>query len=199
MGQDHFLLAVFWILFCVLHSILASPAVKNRMKTMMGRTFVFYRPLYVIFSFASLIAVFIFLVEMKDFQLFSLTNVIFISGVLVCFSGLVMMIVCIQKYFISLSGIRRLVHPGETPVLMITGIHRYVRHPLYLGTFVFIWGLFLLLPYAGLLISDVIITIYTLIGIKLEESKLVAEYGEDYRLYREKVPMILPSFRHRIN
>ena len=162
---------------------------------MMGRTFVFYRPLYVIFSFASLIAVFIFLVEMKDFQLFSLTNVIFISGVLVCFSGLVMMIVCIQKYFISLSGIRRLVHPGETPVLMITGIHRYVRHPLYAGTFLFIWGLFIFMPYSSLLISSFIITVYTLIGIRFEEEKLVKEFGLSYLEYKNRVPKIIPSFK----
>jgi protein-S-isoprenylcysteine O-methyltransferase Ste14 len=144
-----------------------------------------------------MIAIIIFQVNMNDVQLYLLSTALFLGGIVVCFSGLVLMIVCIEKYFILLSGIPDLFQRNGTSRLMITGIHRYVRHPLYLGTFVFIWGLFVLLPYAGLLITNVIITVYTLIGIKLEESKLVEEFGEDYRLYRKKVPMLLPDFRYR--
>jgi protein-S-isoprenylcysteine O-methyltransferase Ste14 len=107
------------------------------------------------------------------------------------------MVTCIQKYFISISGIRNLFQPEKTEMLMIRGIHRFVRHPLYLGTFVFIWGLFILVPYAGLLIANVIITIYTLIGIKLEEQKLLDQYGNQYSDYRKSVPMIFPIRLHR--
>ena len=75
---------------------------------------------------------------------------------------------------------------------MITGIHKIVRHPLYAGTFMFIWGLLIALPYLSLLIADVIITVYTLIGLKLEEKKLEKEYGAAYKLYKQKVPMLIP-------
>jgi protein-S-isoprenylcysteine O-methyltransferase Ste14 len=197
MIPDLFLLSFFWILFCVLHSVLAAPRFKNRMKALMGKSFIFYRPFYIIFAFVTMIAIIIFQVNMNDVQLYLLSTALFLGGIVVCFSGLVLMIVCIEKYFILLSGIPDLFQRNGTSRLMITGIHRYVRHPLYLGTFVFIWGLFVLLPYAGLLITNVIITVYTLIGIKLEESKLVEEFGEDYRLYRKKVPMLLPDFRYR--
>ena len=75
---------------------------------------------------------------------------------------------------------------------MTGGFHRYVRHPLYLGTFITIWAGFLLLPLISLLISNAIITIYTLIGIELEEKKLILEFGEDYREYQNRVPRLIP-------
>ncbi len=93
----------------------------------------------------------------------------------------------------SLSGLSTLVsEKPEYNELIITGIHRYVRHPLYLGTFIFIWGAFFLDPEGSLLIADVIITLYTLYGIRLEESKLEKEFGEAYHIYKKEVPMILP-------
>jgi protein-S-isoprenylcysteine O-methyltransferase Ste14 len=55
-----------------------------------------------------------------------------------------------------------------------------------------LWGLFIILPYLSFLISNIIITIYTLIGIELEEKKLELEFGESYRQYKQKVPKLLP-------
>ena len=69
-----------------------------------------------------------------------------------------------------------------------------VRHPLYFGTFVFIWGFFIVLPYLSLLICNLVVTIYTLIGIRFEEAKLEKEFGESYKQYKAQVPMIIPSF-----
>ena len=97
----------------------------------------------------------------------------------------------------NLSGLRSLAIEDFSNELQITGIHKYVRHPLYLGTFMFIWGLFLVIPLLSLLIANVIITVYTLIGIELEEKKLLSEFGENYRLYRQTVPKLIPTFKLR--
>jgi protein-S-isoprenylcysteine O-methyltransferase Ste14 len=69
-----------------------------------------------------------------------------------------------------------------------------MRHPLYTGTFLFIWGLWVLFPSLGLLITDSIITVYTVYAIRLEEAKLVAEFGEKYRHYQRTVPKLIPRF-----
>ena len=106
------------------------------------------------------------------------------------------MIICIRKYFYELSGIQALQNkPVESPGLQQKGLHKYVRHPLYFGTLLFVWGLFLLMPSISNLIADVVLTVYVLIGIRLEEQKLLLEYGEQYEQYSKKVPKLIPKFR----
>jgi methanethiol S-methyltransferase len=119
------------------------------------------------------------------------------AGILAAAAGLVLMLVCIRKYFFSLSGLRGLFIESATNELIITGVHKFMRHPLYLGTFAFIWGFFIVYPYLSLFISNTVITVYTLIGIHLEEQKLVAEFGDQYRQYRQRVPKLIPRFRSR--
>ena len=199
MWLNHVLLSIAWILYCTLHSLLAGNSTKKYFRQMMKTNYRFYRPAYVLFSFLGLVSLLWWLIVLKSPRIFHQVVPVFIVGCIATCGGFTLMVICIWRYFLSLSGLRSLMNETVTNKLIISGINKFLRHPLYLGTFVFIWGLFLLLPYAGLLISDIIITIYTLIGIKLEESKLVEEFGEDYRLYRKKVPMLLPTFRHRYN
>lgn len=183
-----------WIVYCVLHSVLASRRVKKKMQQRM-KNYKWYRLWYTIFSFVFLIALIYYQVTIATIQLFSLNHFIVIAGCVLCFSGSVLMLICIQKYFMSLSGLRSLIIENYSNELQITGVHKYVRHPLYLGTFAFIWGLFLLLPYLSLLIADIVITVYTLIGIELEEQKLASEFGENYLRYRRSVPKLLPFLK----
>jgi protein-S-isoprenylcysteine O-methyltransferase Ste14 len=77
-------------------------------------------------------------------------------------------------------------------VLEQGGLHRYVRHPLYFGTLLFVWALFFVFPYLNNLLACIIITIYTLIGATLEEKKLVKQFGEQYISYKRQVPMLIP-------
>jgi protein-S-isoprenylcysteine O-methyltransferase Ste14 len=72
-------------------------------------------------------------------------------------------------------------------------MHAYVRHPLYSGTLLFVWSIFVGYPYMNNLISCAAMTIYTLIGIYFEEKKLVKEYGPAYNAYRAKVPALIPK------
>ena len=105
------------------------------------------------------------------------------------------MIICIVKYFVQLSGIRSLTTIQPENKLMITGIHKFVRHPLYGGTFVFIWGLLLLYRHLSLLVVNTIITIYTLLGIAFEEKKLEQQFGDDYKNYKATVPKLFPKIK----
>jgi len=189
------ILAILWIVFCVLHSVLAGLAVKRRLQARLGRAYKHYRLAYTLFAFLTLAAVVLYQVNMDRQLLFEPSLAVQGAGALVSGTGFLLMMICIRKYFMGLSGLRSLFEERPTPELIISGVHRFVRHPLYLGTFVFLWGLLLIFPYASLLLSNTVITVYTLLGIRLEERKLIGEFGESYRRYRQEVPMLIPRYR----
>ena len=64
-----------------------------------------------------------------------------------------------------------------------------VRHPLYLSTIVFMWSLNS--TWADIL-AHVVLTLYILIGIRLEERKLVIQLGSEYTEYQKDVPSLIP-------
>ena len=105
------------------------------------------------------------------------------------------MMISILKYFKLLSGVRTLYDANPSKELKLDGIHRYVRHPLYLGTLLFIWGLVFIFPMLNNFIAAVMITGYVLIGIRLEEKKLLVEFGSSYGDYISRVPMLVPGFK----
>jgi protein-S-isoprenylcysteine O-methyltransferase Ste14 len=183
--KQHIVLAVLWIIFGVLHSLLASVRVKQWLAKKSSTFFKYFA------------AVLIYQLRIFSPYVFSPTAASYGAGILVGGTGFLVMGICIKKYFKNLSGLKTIfideIKSGNR--LIIAGIHRHVRHPLYAGTFLFIWGLFIFMPYSSLLISNFIITVYTLIGIRFEEQKLAREFGQPYQEYQKRVPMIIPSFK----
>lgn len=162
-----------------------------------GTAFKYYRLYYTLFALAGFAAVIIYQLRLFSPYVFSPAVASYATGSLIGIAGLAIMAVCIKKYFSNLSGFKTFfideIKTGNQ--LIVTGIHRHVRHPLYAGTFLFLWGLFILMPLASLLISNFIITVYTLIGIRFEEKKLIREFGLPYEEYKKRVPKIIPSFK----
>ncbi len=71
----------------------------------------------------------------------------------------------------------------------ISPLHRFVRHPWYALSLMLIWTRDMNAP---LLVSAGAITLYFLIGSWLEERKLATHFGAAYREYSEKVPGLIP-------
>lgn len=192
MSTEHWWLLVFWIMYGVLHSVLASLWWKGLMSRLMKRYFSHYRLLYSLFATVTLVLIVIYQYNIETVMLWERTIFISVVAVLCLLAGLSVMGLSIRKYFLYLSGIDSIVHVAENPGLQQDGLHAYVRHPLYSGTILALWSIFALFPYLNNLVAVSAITLYTLIGIRLEEHKLRREFGNNYIEYARRVPMLIP-------
>lgn len=75
--------------------------------------------------------------------------------------------------------------------LVTTGAYAKIRHPLYTFTLLAI----LLTPFLSLdrLVVFVVFLAYILVGYRLEERKLVRQFGAAYETYRKNVPALFPK------
>ncbi|MDH5546523.1 MAG: hypothetical protein OEZ43_13090 [Gammaproteobacteria bacterium] len=71
----------------------------------------------------------------------------------------------------------------------VSNWHRYVRHPWYSLALGLIW---IQDMNVGILTTAIVVSIYFVIGSRLEENKLICEFGDTYRRYRELVPGLIP-------
>jgi len=192
---DHILLVVFWIAFGVLHSVLAAGWWKLKMQAWLGANYKYYPLAYSIFAAVTMILILVFQFTMQSPLLFPMPLWAKMLAGIPVLAGLAIMLVICRKYFFYLSGISVFYKTQPDPVLQTNGLHRYMRHPLYFGTLLFIWSLFLMMPYLNHLLACIIITVYTLLGAQIEEKKLVEQFGEKYIEYKKQVPMIVPRLR----
>lgn len=89
-------------------------------------------------------------------------------------------------------GLRQLVRrgPEEAQELVVTGLYRWVRHPLYSAGLLFIW----LTPVmtSSLMALNLGLTLYIYVGSLLEERRLRTEFGPAYERYLRRVPRLIP-------
>jgi len=181
-----------WLAYCLFHSFLANTRVKTFVYRQSKLSASTYRILYNILAIGLLLGVWFIHAGVKSPRIFKTNLISGILSYLFIAVGAIIMILCIIKYFKQLSGIFK---ESKTGKLQTNGMHQWMRHPLYTGTFLFLLGLILFWPSYKNGLAVAIIIIYTVAGAWLEEKKLVIQFGKAYLDYQTKVPMIIPRFK----
>jgi protein-S-isoprenylcysteine O-methyltransferase Ste14 len=79
--------------------------------------------------------------------------------------------------------------------VMASGPYRYVRNPLYLGSFGMIAAICFLMPPTGAVFVLILVGVLLLRLILGEEAFLSGQMGESYRTYLHDVPRLIPRLR----
>lgn len=198
-ANELMMLALAWLLYFVIHSILASLLVK----TWVARRRPGFMPWYRLF-FNATAGILILIPLYMTFSAsgepvwawrggwFYLANGIALLAVFGFFFSL-------RFYdgseFIGLRQLREREHRVEDQEsFQLSPLHCYVRHPWYFLGLIMIWTRDM--PPA-MLLTAISATLYFFIGAYLEERKLVVYYGDVYRQYQLRVPALIPlPWRH---
>jgi len=86
----------------------------------------------------------------------------------------------------------------ERETLVTSGPYRYVRNPIYSGSFVFIVALALVAANWLLLLPALVLITIIYAQIGKEELMLIDRFGEEYREYMNRTPRIIPKFRNLV-
>jgi protein-S-isoprenylcysteine O-methyltransferase Ste14 len=82
--------------------------------------------------------------------------------------------------------------------VLADGPYRHVRNPLYIGTWLSIASMSVLMPATGALFTMTLVTIHLFRLILGEEAFLTQKLGAPYTAYRQAVPRLLLSARPRV-
>jgi protein-S-isoprenylcysteine O-methyltransferase Ste14 len=85
----------------------------------------------------------------------------------------------------------------RTDKIVSNKIYSLIRHPQYFGGILAHIGItFLLSSLFSLIFTPLVILLNFLVSWK-EERELIKEFGEDYKTYKEKVPMFFPKLKKK--
>jgi protein-S-isoprenylcysteine O-methyltransferase Ste14 len=188
------LLALLWLGYFLIHSALASLAVKQWLANRYPQLTPWYRILFNLQSTLLLIPPLAMTWALRSEPLWAW------QGIWSLLAYALMLLACLGfawslKFYDGQEflGFRQLARQQQQTAdqeqLHISPMHRYVRHPWYSLGLLLVWTQEM---DPARLVSAVCITLYLLLGSRYEENKLMVFHGEVYRAYRQKVPGLIP-------
>ncbi len=194
-AASFFLILIAVGLYGLVHSFLASLGFKARLRGWLGpgveRS---YRLFYNLFAILTFLPVLSLVQILPDREIYSVPLPWALLMVAVQLLAIAMLLVGLwQTDVFSFLGFRQLLseETADPDRMVVSGLYRWVRHPLYTAGLLFIW--FTPLMTSNLLALNLGLTLYLVIGARFEERKLLAEFGPDYARYCQRTPMFIPS------
>jgi protein-S-isoprenylcysteine O-methyltransferase Ste14 len=171
-------------LWGIFHSLTASHSFKEKTEQLFG-SLRFYRLGYNLFALASFFPVAYLTSALPDAPAYEVAapfSYLMRGGQIL--AALLLFVAFAQTDMFSFTGMTSLFEKKEKPSkLVVNGLYRFMRHPLYVFGLLFIW----LNPIVSQnsLALYVGATIYVFIGAYFEERKLLRKFGAEYATYRK--------------
>jgi methanethiol S-methyltransferase len=200
--MEYMFTASLWIAYCALHSYLISIGFTNLMIRLLRNYYAFYRLFYVVISLVLLIPLIKFTDQADTRIIITYAYPWSIARYALTAGSLIMFFYAFFFNYDSLSffGIRQILNfkkPTDMDLskdIRKNGLLGIIRHPMYLALIIYLWcQTFRLMD----IMINTVLTMYVVIGTKLEERKLVMEYGDKYVKYQQEVPMLIPFTKAR--
>lgn len=189
-------LALLWLAWCGLHSLLIGRQVQTFAGTLLGPFSRAYRLLYILISVVTLLPVLWYQWTLPQRIIVPAHPALqLVQTVLLLYGGLMFFLGARVYDLRTFLGISQWQTPeGKRPEPALSfhtdGILARVRHPWYSGGIAVIWGFGAITDV--FLLTRVLLTAYLILGTLLEEERLISELGDQYRVYRRTVPMLIP-------
>jgi protein-S-isoprenylcysteine O-methyltransferase Ste14 len=201
--MKYIILSLVWAGYCALHSFLISIRFTNILTRLLKNYYAFYRLFYVLFSIVSLVLVINYTSTVDNEIIITYVPPLSIIRYALMSGALLMFFWAFFFNYDSLSffGIRQILHFGKvkninpSEGLKKNGLLGITRHPMYLALIIYL--LSQNFKMADIVVNIVLI-IYVFIGTKLEEKKLVLEFGDTYIKYQQEVPMLIPFTKRKV-
>lgn len=182
------------VVYCIIHSLLASMWMKNKMAKRCPGLMPAYRLMFAAQAVLLLIPLTWLLHRFPGPLLWSWKGPWFWVANVSALLAAVGFLWAGRSYDLQeFAGIRqwrtRAQSVDDQEQFRISCLHRFVRHPWYFFILVILWTRDV---HAADLVMYTVITLYLVIGSQLEERTLLAYHGDVYRRYRERVPGLIP-------
>ncbi len=188
-----FVWGIGWTLYYFIHSLLASEGIEKKLYSL-GIGKACYRISYNIVAIMTLLPLILYYPTLPSKLLFEFPVLQFLGGFSILCGGILTLLALKNYDLLEFIGWRYLdnAKTEQGDELNTSGLNALVRHPLYFAALLIFWGLFLFKPELKILIMTLITHVYLLIGIRLEEQKLIQTFGTAYLNYRKKTPKLFP-------
>lgn len=185
-------LALMWVGYCALHSLLISDPVKNYANSLLGEGYRYYRIFFNLISVLLLIPVLLYERKIESSPIMAYRGLWRVPQLFLVTGSLALFYLGARGYdmleFLGLRQMRKS-YQEKGGRLATGGVLGFVRHPWYLAGMMIIWGRDLS---GKALTTNIVLTGYLVVGSYLEERKLVRVFKGDYREYQREVSMLIP-------
>jgi len=181
---------LYFLIFTIIHSVLATDYIKNKVQRLLGERYRFYRMIYTLISILTFAPA--FLVWIKYSGSTPLVYIIpqWYYPLIILARVLALGIFAYASFQTDILGFIGLKQTHEKTILITNGAYGIVRHPLYAS------GILLLITKMEMsrldLIAVLLVSIYLIIGAYIEERRLLSFFGDEYHKYRQQVSMFIP-------